>query len=630
MASFQARDFVLYQEQMINKERRVTANHIQQRKDVDSQETWDLSDLFKDFKTWQTAFASLPSTEELDAELNHKYRGQLAKSPQTLFSCLQFKDELSRKLENLYVYANLRSAENVADTEANETCGKIENKMAALLSLFAFLEPEILAIPKLSEWIASEPLKDRAHRLNELIRHKPHVLSEKEEAILAKLQVPLGVFDDIHSKWNNVDLKFNPASDSQGKEHVVSNSRYSLNLQSYDRTLRKNTFNSYYSEISKWRHTICANYYGNMIGGSTLAHVKNFSSFLECELFHDDIPVSLYDNLIANVRKNLPLLKRSMELRNKVLKTDHVFPYDRYVSLYKSETELKFSWEEGRDLVLEAIAPLGPEYVDIARKGLTTERWIDRAENEGKRSGAFSWGTYDSRPYMLQTWTGTLGDVYTLAHELGHSMHSYFSHKNQPYHTANYTIFVAEVASTLNEALLTEHILQNKPQSDVAKSVISESLENFEGTVLRQVLFATFEREASKIADRGEVFTPDALEALYLDLNCEWYGKNAITTPNYVKHEWMRIPHFYNAFYVYKYATSYCASLALAKHLKDDPATGRKLIFSLLKAGGSKPSLQILREANVDFSTNTPVDDAFLSYHRNIERAEKAFGVARS
>lgn len=607
----------------------MAAHHIiKQRKEVPPQETWDLSDLFSDFKSWYKVFATLPSTEELEAELNHKYRGRLAQSPQTLFSCLQFKDDLTRKLENLYVYANLRSAENVGDTEANEACGKIENKMAALLALFAFLDPEILTIAKLSEWIESEPLKAHSYRLSELIRHKPHILSEKEEAILAKLQVPLGVFDDIHSKWNNVDLKFSPAKDSQGKEHLVSNSRYSLNLQSYDRTLRTNTFNSYYSEISKWRHTICANYYGNMISGSTQAHVKNFSSFLECELFHDAIPVSLYDNLVANVRKNLPLLQRSMELRKKVLKIDNVFPYDRYVSLYKSETELKFSWEEGRDLVLEAIAPLGAEYVDIAKKGLTTERWIDRAENEGKRSGAFSWGTYDSRPYMLQTWTGTLSDVYTLAHELGHSMHSYLSHKNQPYHTASYTIFVAEVASTLNEALLTEHILKNKPNSDVAKSVISESLENFEGTVLRQVLFATFEREAAKIADQGEVFTPDALEALYLGLNREWYGAGALTTPDYVKHEWMRIPHFYNAFYVYKYATSYCASLALAKYLKDDPNTGTKLIFSLLKAGGSKPSLQILKDANVDFSTSKPVDDAFLNYRHNIERAEKAFGVS--
>jgi oligoendopeptidase F len=461
-------------------------------------------------------------------------------------------------------------------------------------------------------------------KLEETLRFKNHILSEKEEAILSQMGVALRVFDDIHSKWNNADLKFNPVLDSEGKEHIVSNSRLSLNMQSHDRVLRENTFNSFYTEISKWRNTITSNYYGNMISGSTYAKIKKYISFIESRLFDDDIPLSLYENLIAAIRNNLDSLHYSMGLRKKILKIDKVAPYDRYVSLFKSETLPKFSWEEGRDLVLSAIAPLGEEYVSIARKGLTTDRWIDRAENEGKRSGAFSWGTYDSRPYMLQTWNNTIGDVYTLAHELGHSMHSYYSHKFQPYHYGSYTIFVAEVASTLNEALLTDYILEKYANTDLAKSVLSEAIGNFEGTVLRQTLFASFEKEAASIVDSGEVFTPDRMDEIYFNLVKDWYGEHS-AYPEFIKHEWMRIPHFYSPFYVYKYATSYCASLSLSQSLKKNPESTREKIFSFLKSGGSKPSLEILKLAGVDLLEPTAINNAFLDYRQNVKKGEELF-----
>lgn len=601
-------------------------SQIAKRTEVKSEETWDLTDLFLDFNHWNQAFSELPTAENLEKTIEEKFKGKLSSSPQVLFDCLQFKDTLSRKLENLYVYANLRSAEDTAENTSNECCGKIDHAMSELMTKFAFLSPEILSIPKLETWLKSEPLATYSYKLNHLLRSKPHILSEKEEALLGKLSVPLNVFDDIHSKWNNADMKFSNAKDSKGVDHIVSNSRYSLNLQSHDRTLRENTFSAYYTEVAKWRNTITSNYFGNMVTGSSLARIRNYNSFLECELFDDEVPVSLYDNLIQSVRKNLNLLHQSMQLRKKVLKIDLVAPYDRYVSLFAEEDSTKFSWEAGKDLVLKAIAPLGSEYVEIATKGLTTDRWIDRCENEGKRSGAFSWGTYESRPYMLQTWNGTLGDVYTLAHELGHSMHSYFSDANQPYHNAGYSIFVAEVASTLNEALLTDYILTNLAESDLAKAVISESVENFEGTVLRQVLFATFEQMVSKIADKGETFTPDLLEKIYFDLNKEWYG-DASQYPEFIKHEWMRIPHFYTPFYVYKYATSYCSSLAIARKLKTDLEQGRKDIFSLLKAGGTKSPLDILKDAGIDLLTSGPIDEAFLDYQNKIQLAEKIFGT---
>jgi oligoendopeptidase F len=595
---------------------------IKKRSEVLKEETWDLSDLFKSFETWEAKFALLPSESVIEDDINKKFKNKLSQSPQILLECMQYREKLNRVLENLYVYASLRSTEDTANTVATEAVGKIENKMAALTSKFAFINPEILSIQNIEEWIKKEPLVTYQFNLNELIRSKKHVLSEKEEAILARISVPLRTFEEIHGKWNNADLKFLPALDSHGNSHIVSNSRYSLNLQSQDRTLRKNTSDSYYTEIAKWRNTITSNYYGNMVSGSSISKIRNFSGFLEGELFDDNIPLALYDGLISEVKKNIHLLHRSMELRKKLLKIDSIYPYDRYVSLFESKQNTHFSWEEGRDLVLKAIAPLGSEYVEIASKGLKEERWIDRAENEGKRSGAFSWGTFDSRPYMLQTWNGTLSDVYTLAHELGHSMHTYYSNKNQPYHNAHYTIFVAEVASTLNESLLSNYIITHMKGSDLAKSVLSENLENFEGTVLRQTLFAAFEREASKIVDQDETFTPEKLETIYMNLNKEWYG-DVSTYPEFIRYEWMRIPHFYSAFYVYKYATSYCASLALAESFSVDESKAREQIFKLLKAGGSKSPLDILKDAGIDFLTPLPVENAFANYKRNIQRAEE-------
>lgn len=601
----------------------MNSQKIKQRSEVAIDETWDLSDLFKNFYDWEEHFKQLPSEIEVENTIQTKFKNKLSQNPEILFNCLKYKEELSRKLENLFIYANLKSTEETTNTTATEAVGKIETKMSILTSKFSFLNPEILEINELNKWLEIAPLNSYKYPLSELLRNKKHILSEKEEELLARLSVPLRAFDDIHSKWNNADLKFEPALDSAGQKHIVSNSRYSLNLQSKDRKLRESTFNSYYTEITKWRNTITSNYYGNMVAGSSIAKIRKFPGFLEGELFEDDIPVQLYDNLILNVRKNLNLLHKSMQLRKKILNLDNVYPYDRYVSLYESKENITFTWEEGRDLVLKAIQPLGDEYVEIATRGLTKERWIDRAENEGKRSGAFSWGSYDSRPYMLQTWTGTLSDVYTLAHELGHSMHSYYSNKNQPYHTAHYTIFVAEVASTLNEALLSHYILTEKKGTELARSVLSENVENFEGTVLRQVLFATFEREAAKIVDKEETFTPEKLEEFYFKLNQEWYGESASAYPAFIKHEWMRIPHFYSAFYVYKYATSYCASLALSEALLKDENTTRKQIFHLLKAGGSKAPLEIMKDAGIDFLTAKPVDNAFLNYQKNLEIVEK-------
>jgi len=597
------------------------------RTEIDPSQTWDLNKLFVNFEDWKRALNSLPSESDLAEEIARRFKGRLTEGgPSLIHEALHSRNALIRKLENLHVYAGLRNSEDVGGTVSSESIAKITQVSATLMAQWAFLNPELLAIPELLHWLKSSPLGEFEYELSELVRSQKHVLSEREEALLTQLSTPLGQFSEIHSKWNNVDLKFQKAQDSKGEEHLVSNGRFSQLLASPDRTLRKNTFNSLYNEIAKSRHHIASNFFSRLLTGSTLAKIRGFKGFLESQLFPDDIPVQVYDNLISTVRSNLKTLHRSLDLRRKVLGIDGVYLYDRYVSLAGDGEETKISFKDACELILKSLTPLGEEYIAIARKGFTEERWVDWAENEGKRSGAFSWGSYDSNPVMMLTWTGSLNDLFTLAHELGHSMHSWLANKNQPYHVAGYTIFVAEVASTLNEVLLSDYILTQMPESKLARDVLSHWLQGFEGTVLRQTLFATFERDASRRVDGGDSLTADSLDELYTSLNKEWYGAESGFDPSNA-HEWMRIPHFYSTFYVYKYATSYCASLSLFEELKKpgNQEQARTRILGLLKAGGSKSPLNIMLEAGVDFRTPAPVDNAFLAYERFVARAETAF-----
>ncbi|MBM3381528.1 MAG: oligoendopeptidase F [Betaproteobacteria bacterium] len=597
------------------------------RAEVDAAQTWDLSKLFRDFDDWKRAVDSLPSEAELGQEISRRFKDHLEQGgPSLIHEALHFRNGLLRKLENLHVYAGLKNTEDVGNSKANEALAKIVQISSTLMAQWAFLSPELLTIRQLPEWLMAKPLDEFAYELSELIRSHKHVLSEREEALLTQLSNPLAQFSEIHSKWNNVDLKFPSVKDANGKEHMVSNARFGQLLTSRDRTLRENTFKSLYSEIGKSRHHIANNFFASLLTGTTLAKVRGFNGFLESQLFPDNIPIEVYNNLISTVRANLKTLHRSLELRRKVLGVEKVFLHDRYASLADGGEETKISFKDACDLILKSVAPLGEEYVATARKGLNEERWVDWAENEGKRSGAFSWGTYDSNPVMLLTWTGSLNDLFTLAHELGHSMHSWHSNNTQPYHVAGYTIFVAEVASTLNEMLLSDYILTHMPGTKLAKDVLSHWLQGFEGTVLRQCLFATFERDASARVDTGDSLTADSLDSLYTALNREWYGsESGFDLAN--AYEWMRIPHFYSTFYVYKYATSYCASLALFEELKKagNETTARHRILGLLKAGGSKSPLDILLEAGVDLRTPEPIEKAFVTYSRFVERAEAAF-----
>jgi oligoendopeptidase F len=593
------------------------------RHEIPLEKTWNLTDLFADSVAWKLGFDGLPSPTEVEEHLAVHFKGKLARSPDLVFEALNYRDKLSRRLINLYVYAHLRNAEDVGDSESSVNLGKVSNAYSALMSHFAFIDPELLTIDALAEWKEQAPLSAYRFELSELLRGKKHVLSANEERLVARLAPCLGRNTEIFSKWNDVDMRFDDVKDVTGTFHQLSHARYGNYMESQDRTLRENTFRTYYAAIKNWRNTLAANFYSRLLTGSTLAKIRGYDGFLQSQLFGDDIPVTLYDTLIDSVRAHLGSLDRSLKLRKQVLGLEALHHFDRSVSLASNKPR-SISWDEARELVLASIEPLGAEYVAIARKGLYEERWIDYAENKGKRSGAFSSGTYDSRPYILMTWNGTLSDLYTLAHELGHSMHTYMANKAQPYHLAHYTIFVAEVASTLGEMLLTEHLLKSSKDQSLAEDVCSYWLKGFEGTVIRQVLFAAFEREASKAVDNDEPLTADRLDGIYRTLNVEWYGRSCTVDPE-VDHEWMRVPHFYSTFYVYKYATSYCASLSLFERLKANPAAGREQVMAMLRTGGSKSPLDTMQAAGVDFLSGHVFTDAFAVYDQNIARAESLF-----
>lgn len=599
------------------------ATELKKRSQVSIHETWNLGALFTDWHAWEKTFAALPDENTVQKTLDTRFRGKLSASPEVLLEALDYRNEFFRPLRNMSVYAYLRNAEDVGDATSSEALSRIQSRSTVYAAMFSFYQPEMIAIKNLEDWKNKSPLNKYEYELSDLIRSRKHLLSEKEEMLLTKLSEPLSKFREIHSKWNNVDLKFPDAKDSEGKEHLVTHGRLNSHYSSKDRTLRKNVYNSYYGEVSKWRNTIAANFYGHILKGCTVAKIRNYNSFIEQELDDDNIPVSVYDALISETRKHLSTLHKSMSLRAKVLKIEKVAPYDRSVSLAPTQ-EKKFTWQEACDLILASLAPMGDEYLSIAKKGLLEDRWADYAENEGKRSGAFSYGTYDSPPYLLLTWGQTLNDVFTLAHELGHSMHTYLANKAQPYHLASYTIFVAEVASTLNEQLLGNHILATMPESDLARDVLSHRLNSFEGTMLRQTQFAAFERNASQIVDEGMPLSADKLDEIYLSLLKEWYGDNS-EYPSTVAHEWMRIPHFYSTFYVYKYATSLCASLALTERLKTNPKATQESVLKMLKSGGSAPPLDIMKEAGIDFLKPETVQNAFQSYKQDLDIAERLF-----
>ena len=589
---------------------------LKERAEIDPRYQWDLSTLYPDDDAWEADFATLP---DAIAKVT-AYQGKLTDA-ETIHACFVADTELDRKLSNLFVYANVRRSEDTRAEAAQNLYLRIYGGYVQAISATAFLSPEILDLPEEDlNRIAEDPvLADYRFTMEKLLRRKPHTLSAKEEQLLARFGEVFAAPSEAASNLQDADLTYDSVTDSEGKEHEVSDAGYIELQMSGDRTLRENAFKSYYKGYRGHINTFAATYAGTVKGATAEAEVRHYGSSREMFMAGENIPVSVYDSLIEAVRAHLPTMYRYVDFRKKMLGLSELHYYDVYAPLVAG-SDRKYTYEQAQEMVLAAVAPLGEEYQKIVR-GAFADRWIDVYPNKGKSGGAYSTGTYDSNPFIMTNFTGNLDSVSTIAHEMGHSLHSWFSRHTQPPQYADYTIFVAEVASTVNENLLTQLLLSQIEDPKERLSLLNHSLENFKGTVYRQTMFAEFEKGAHAMAENGEALTPAALDALYGGLVRDYFG-DGLTMDEEVAHEWARIPHFYNPFYVYKYATSYSAAVALSEKILSEGETAVKPYLEFLSMGGSRDPLDELRHAGVDLSTPDPVNAALDKFDAILTEAE--------
>ncbi|MCH3961942.1 MAG: oligoendopeptidase F [Solobacterium sp.] len=590
---------------------------LKERSEMDPAYEWNLSSLYKNDEAFEEA---LKGMDALTAKVS-AYQGKL-KDAHTIHSYLQADTALSLAISNVMTYASLRRSEDTRDSAAQSMYGRANAVYAQVSAAAAFGEPEILSLPEeeLAKIIDDDELKDYRFYLQDLLRSKAHTLSAKEESLLAQFSEVLANPGEVSDTLHDADMVFEPVKDSEGKEHEVSGSSYILLQTSSDRVLRENAFHSYYKGYRQHINTFAATYSGCVKGAVAEAKVRHYGSSREMSLAADNIPTSVYDNLIAAVHARMDLMYRYVRLRKRILKLDELHYYDVYAPLVQAPAK-KYTYAEAQEMVLKAVAPLGTEYVERVKKAYA-ENWIDVYPNKGKSGGAYSSGTYTSNPFILTNFTGTLDSVSTIAHEMGHSQHSWLTNHAQPSQYSDYSLFVAEVASTVNENLLIEQMLQEEKDPQNRLALLNQYLEGFKGTVYRQTMFAEFEKEAHAMAERGESLNPKALNSLYEKLIKLYFGKD-LTWDDEVQYEWARIPHFYYVFYVYVYATGYSSAAALSEGILQDGAPAVKKYLEFLSMGSSAYPLDELKHAGVDLTTPAPIETALDKFEKVLEEAEK-------
>jgi oligoendopeptidase F len=581
------------------------------RSEVAEADTWDLSKLFPSDEEWESALKKYQSRYPQYEE----YRGRLGDRG-VLKSFLEFDRECDLLLERLYHYASLRTSENGSDAAYLKREGRLQQVMAKSSELASFIMPELHAVPDqvFKEWLEDPELKEWHVWLEKIHRFRPHVLGEKEEKILAMASLPLGAASDSFSQLNNVDLRFGELEDEDGQTVELSHGAYSSFLVKPQRELREKAFFQYYREFEEHRFTIASTLSHSVKGDVFSARVRNHSSALEHALFADRIPVSVYENLIQTVRNNTDAVTEYYELRRELLGVDELHAYDTYVPLVK-DFQPRTSFEEACDLVLRGVAPLGDEYVEVLGEGFK-DRWVDRYETKGKRSGAFSSSSYGNPPYMLMNYKeDVFSDVYTLAHEAGHSMHSWYSQREQPFQYYQYPIFLAEVASTFNEELLTHHLLETTDDPKMRAYIINRQIDDIRGTLIRQTMFADFEKQIHEAEESGDALTLDTFLSIYRELLKTYHGP-ALVLDDCLELECLRIPHFYSAFYVYKYATGISAAIALSDRVLQGEGNAIPDYMKFLCSGGYRYPLETLKLAGVDLSEPAPVQTALDLFRR--------------
>lgn len=593
-------------------------NKIPARADVPEKDKWAIQDLFATDDDWRAALAK---AKEFLPRIT-AFRGRLAESGAALLSFFRLDDEISLAFDALVHYAQRRSDEDTRVAAYQEMVSQATRFAVEIQSAAAFETPELLAISDedMNRLYAEAPELE-LYRLNidRIRRRREHVLSDKEEAILAAAGEMAASPDDIYSMLNDADLKFPDAVDKDGNKHPVTHGTFIPLMQSYDRVLRKSAFDSLYSVYGQFRNTSAATLSAQLKQLLFFANVRKYPSTLDAALDGNEVPTEIYRNLIDAVHRSFAPMYRYVALRKKLLGVDELHMYDLYVPVVDG-VEMKFTFEEAKEIALKALAPLGEDYLNLLREGFANG-WIDVYENEGKRSGAYSAGAR-VHPYVLLNFKGTLDDVFTLVHEMGHSIHSYLSNKTQPTAYQDYVIFVAEVASTCNEALLMEYLLSVTTDKKERAYLINHFLEQFRGTLYRQTMFAEFELTANEMTQRGEGTTAEALCAMYKKLNEQYFGPE-MNVDEEISLEWARIPHFYYDYYVYQYATGYAAAIALSRRILREGEAAVKDYLGFLSGGCSADPITLLRGAGVDMASPKPVEDATKLFDEMISEMEK-------
>ena len=597
----------------------MSSTQIPTRADIPEPDKWDLTHLFVDVGKWQEDFAWLQRTYPKLQD----WKGRVGESAKMLASVLEFEQSLELKIERVYHYASLQLAEDSANNEYLARIGQVQNLLTKIGEAAAFVVPEIQAIDDetFAKFIVDPVLAEWRIKLHKIRRLKPHVLSEPEERLLALGSVALSGYDDTFSQLTDVDMKFGLLTDETGRERPLTQSSFSSFLVKRDHELRKRAFHQFYAEFQDHQYTLAASLAYSVKADVFRSRARRYSSALEAALFPDDVPVGVYNGLIKSVRANLKPLFRYLDLRRRALGLRELHHYDTYVPLVP-EIDTRFTFDQAVEMVLGARGPLGMEYVDALAKGLRTGRWCDRYETKGKRSGAFSSGSYGAPPYILMNYKDDVfADVYTLAHEAGHSMHSWFSQNSQRFQDYEYPIFLAEVASTFNEELLTHHLLQTTSDPKMRAYIINRQIDDLRGTLFRQTMFAEFEKIIHAIEESGDALTLDVFKSEYHKLLQSYFAENFVIDPE-LDLECLRIPHFYHAFYVYKYATGISAAVALSERMLSGESGSVAAYINFLRSGGSKFPLETLQAAGVDMTTPAPIESTLRLFERRLDNLE--------
>lgn len=592
---------------------------IKNRCDIKTEDTWDLTKMFSSIEEWEKALEEVPKlVDDVVA-----YKGRIMESSETLYNFYMSYDKMNRLSDKVYLYAKMECDTDTTDSNYKARKAKVEKLYEDVITKLSFCTPEILKadyalVLKYIE--ENEKLNEFKFDLEKTFRYKEHTLSETEEELITKACNALGTGHEVFYNFDNADIKLGMIKDEDGNEIEVTNSNYGKLMNSRNREVRKSAFEAMYNYFKSFKNTISAAYIGQIKEDFFISDIRKYKNPLVHSLYNDDINETVYHNLIESIHDGLPSMYKYMEIRKKALKLDEMHMYDIYVDII-SERAKDIPFEQGKKMVFDALSPLGEQYLNDLEKAFT-ERWIDKYPSVGKKSGAYSWGCYDTYPYLLLNYDNTTDSVSTMAHELGHSMHSYYSNQYQNSFNCNYPIFLAEIASTVNEVLLNDYLYKTASTKEEKILYLTEFLDKVRTTIYRQTMFAEFEMLMHDKYEAGIPITEQELSDTYYELNKLYYGDNIISDDD-IRYEWSRIPHFYTPFYVYKYATGLSAAIAIASDILEGNEETKNAYLEFLKSGGSDYPLSILKRVGVDMTTKTPIEKAIKMFDEKLEELQK-------